>query len=144
MLPRSAASFRTGAKYSPIPAAFRPPLQHPVLLTEAPLNPNSNREQAAQIFFETFNVPAMYMSIQAVLALCVHPSSGLIYSCAFRCLILRKASRYASGRTTGIVLDSGDGVTHAVPVFEGFSIQHAIRRVDVAGRYVLLGPYALS
>ncbi|GAA5862485.1 hypothetical protein JCM5296_000370 [Sporobolomyces johnsonii] len=86
--------------------------EHPVLLTEAPLNPNSNREQAAQIFFETFNVPAMYTSVQAILAL------------------------YASGRTTGIVLDSGDGVTHAVPVFEGFSINHAIRRVDVAGRDV--------
>lgn len=86
--------------------------EHPVLLTEAPLNPHSNREQAAQIFFETFNVPAMYTSVQAILAL------------------------YASGRTTGIVLDSGDGVTHAVPVFEGFSMPHAIRRVDVAGRDV--------
>ncbi|POW19164.1 hypothetical protein PSHT_04975 [Puccinia striiformis] len=74
------------------------------------LNPSHNRDQAAQIFFETFNVPALFTSIQAVLSL------------------------YASGRTTGIVLDSGDGVTHSVPVYEGFSIPHSIRRVDLAGR----------
>ncbi|TFY78929.1 hypothetical protein EWM64_g5083 [Hericium alpestre] len=86
--------------------------EHPVLLTEAPLNPRTNRDVAAQIFFDTFNVPALYISVQAVLSL------------------------YSSGRTTGIVLDSGDGVTHAVPVFEGFSMPHAIRRVDVAGRDV--------
>jgi centractin len=42
-----------------------------VLLTEAPLNPRANRDQAAQIFFETFNVPAMFTSIQAVLSLFV-------------------------------------------------------------------------
>ncbi|KAA8906705.1 actin family [Sphaerosporella brunnea] len=86
--------------------------EHPVLLTEAPLNPRTNRDTAAQIFFETFNVPALFMSIQAVLAL------------------------YASGRTTGIVLDSGDGVSHAVPVYEGFAMPSAIRRIDVAGRDV--------
>lgn len=87
-------------------------LQHPVLLTEPPLNPRSNRDTAAQILFETFNVPALYTSIQAVLSL------------------------YASGRTTGIVLDAGDGVSHAVPVYEGFAMPSSIRRIDVAGRDV--------
>ncbi|TKA61869.1 Actin-like protein [Cryomyces minteri] len=86
--------------------------EHPVLLTEPPLNPRTNRDTAAQILFETFNVPALFTSIQAVLSL------------------------YASGRTTGIVLDSGDGVSHAVPVFEGFAIPSSIRRIDVAGRDV--------
>lgn len=86
--------------------------EHPVLLTEAPLNPRTNRETAAQILFETFNVPALYTSIQAVLSL------------------------YASGRTTGLVLDAGDGVSHAVPVYEGFAMPSSIRRIDVAGRDV--------
>lgn len=88
------------------------PSEHPVLLTEAPLNPQANREKAAEIFFETFNAPALYIQIQAVLSL------------------------YSSGRTTGVVLDSGDGVTHVVPIFEGFAIEHGIQRMDVAGRDV--------
>ena len=94
-----------------------------MLLTEAPLNPRVNRDQAAQIFFETFNVPAMFTSIQAVLSL--YPSALHFITC-----------RYASGRTTGVVIDSGDGVTHSVPVYEGFAIPPAIRRIDIAGRDV--------
>ena len=94
-----------------------------MLLTEAPLNPRANRDQAAQIFFETFNVPAMFTSIQAVLSLYTTITSD-------------SNCRYASGRTTGVVIDSGDGVTHSVPVYEGFAIPPAIRRIDIAGRDV--------
>jgi len=81
-----------------------------VLMTEAPRNPKENREKMTTIMFETFQVKNMYVSIQAVLSL------------------------YAAGRTTGLVCDSGDGVTHTVPVFEGFSIPHAVEKMEIAGR----------
>jgi len=63
-----------------------------------------------EIMFEVFHTPGMFVAIQAVLSL------------------------YSSGRTTGIVVDIGDGVSHTVPVYEGFSLPHAIMRLDLAGR----------
>ncbi|KAK6197448.1 centractin actin-related protein of the dynactin complex [Scheffersomyces amazonensis] len=83
---------------------------HPLLITEAPLNPRKNRDKMSQILFESFSIPCIYISIQAVLSL------------------------YSSGRTTGVVIDSGDGISHIVPVYEGFSLPTSIKRLDIGGR----------
>ncbi|KAK3089812.1 hypothetical protein FSP39_006712 [Pinctada imbricata] len=86
------------------------PEEHPVLLSEVPLNPRANREKMAQAMFETFGVPAMFVCPQAILAI------------------------YASGRGSCIVLDCGDGVASVVPVYEGYTIPSAFERVDIGGR----------
>jgi len=86
------------------------PRDHPVLLTEPPYNPKVSRERMVEIMFETFGVPSLNISIQGVLAL------------------------LGQGRTTGLVLDSGEGVTHTIPIFDGFGIPAGINRLDLAGR----------
>ena len=75
---------------------------HPLLMTEAPLNPDSNREKCAEVLFEHLGVPALHIAPQAALSL------------------------YAGGRTTGLVLDIGDGVAQAVPVYEGLAVRSAV------------------
>ena len=86
-----------------------PPEEHPALLTEVPLNPIENRAKMTEIIFETFNVPSFFVNMSAILSL------------------------YAAGKTTGLVLDSGDGVAHAVPIYEGYALPHSIIRLDLAG-----------
>lgn len=83
-----------------------------LLLTEAPSNPLANRRKTLEILFEKFNFGACHMAIQAMLVL------------------------FAQGLYTGVVLDSGDGVSHVVPVYDGFVPPHLIRRLNVAGRHI--------
>jgi actin-related protein 3 len=94
------------------------PEDHYVLLTEPPLNAPENREYTAEIMFETFNVPGLYIAVQAVLALAASWTS-----------------KQVKERTlTGTVVDSGDGVTHVVPVAEGYVIGSSIKHIPLAGR----------
>merc|ERR1712166_639697 len=81
-----------------------------VLMTEAARNPKYNREQSCAIMFEKFGVDQFFLAIQAILAL------------------------YSSGRMTGLALDVGEGVTHTVPIFEGYTMSHAVTRHNLAGR----------
>lgn len=81
-----------------------------VLLTEPPLNPSKNREKMVEVMFEKYGFDGVFIAIQAVLTL------------------------YAQGLLTGVVIDSGDGVTHICPVYEGFALPHLTRRLDIAGR----------
>ncbi len=91
------------------------PEEHHVLLTDSPLNPITNREKMSEIMFETFHVSNMYIGMQAALAL------------------------HASDRSTGVVLESGDGVTHIVPIHNGVTLRDAIVQIDVTGQDLSLG-----
>jgi actin-related protein 3 len=96
------------------------PEDHYYLLTEPPLNPPENREFTAEVMFETFNVPGLYIAVQAVLALAASWTS-----------------KHVTQKTlTGTVIDSGDGVTHVIPVAEGYVIGSSIKHIPLAGRTI--------
>ncbi|XP_069127404.1 actin-5-like isoform X2 [Argopecten irradians] len=86
------------------------PEEHPVLLTEAPLNPKANREKMTQIMFETFNSPAMYLGNRTVTSL------------------------HACGISTGVAVNCGARTTYAVPIYEGHALPYTIPKVEVGGR----------
>lgn len=86
------------------------PKDHKILLTEPPMNPRKNREKMVEVMLEKFGFQGVSVAIQAVLTL------------------------YAQGLTTGVVVDSGDGVTHIVPIYDGYALPHLTKRLDIAGR----------
>lgn len=98
------------------------PEEHYFLMTEPPLNSPENREYTAEIMFETFNVPGLYIAVQAVLGLCA-------------ALLNSKKGRSTSD-VTGTVIDSGDGVTHVIPVVSGYVIGSCIKHIPMAGRTI--------
>eukprot|EP00295_Goniomonas_pacifica_P020737 CAMPEP_0175858556 /NCGR_PEP_ID=MMETSP0107_2-20121207/29730_1 /TAXON_ID=195067 ORGANISM="Goniomonas pacifica, Strain CCMP1869" /NCGR_SAMPLE_ID=MMETSP0107_2 /ASSEMBLY_ACC=CAM_ASM_000203 /LENGTH=411 /DNA_ID=CAMNT_0017175007 /DNA_START=9 /DNA_END=1244 /DNA_ORIENTATION=- len=94
------------------------PEDHVFVLTEPPLNAPENREYTAEIMFETFNVSGLYIAVQAVLALAASWT----------------AKKSKDRTLTGTVVDSGDGVTHTIPVAEGYVIGSSIKSMPIAGR----------
>ena len=98
------------------------PEDHYFLMTEPPLNPPENRESTAEIMFESFNCAGLYIAVQAVLALAASWTS----------------SKVQDRSLTGTVLDSGDGVTHVIPVADGYVIGTAIKNIPLAGRDITL------
>ncbi|XP_026637124.1 actin-like [Microtus ochrogaster] len=86
------------------------PEEHPLMITEPPLNSTDVKCRMTQILFETFNVPALYVANQGVL------------------------SMYAAGRTSGITIECGEGMTYFVPVINGFPLQLSTTKLDIAGQ----------
>uniref|UniRef100_UPI00398F8D0E actin-1-like isoform X3 n=1 Tax=Pristiophorus japonicus TaxID=55135 RepID=UPI00398F8D0E len=85
------------------------PEEHAVLLSDAPLPPTTNREKSAELLFEGFGVPAMYVAHQSLLSL------------------------YSTGRTNGLIIESGLGVSYTAPIYNGYTLPHATYRLDLAG-----------
>uniref|UniRef100_A0A8B9Q2U8 Actin like 9 n=1 Tax=Apteryx owenii TaxID=8824 RepID=A0A8B9Q2U8_APTOW len=89
-----------------------PPEEHALLITDPPLSPITNREKMVGLVFESLHSPGIYIASQSVLSV------------------------YAHGQTSGLVVDTGYAVTHTVPVHEGYSLPHAVKRMDIAGSHM--------
>jgi actin beta/gamma 1 len=83
--------------------------EHPLLITESVDSSHADREKMVQILFETFNCPALVVANTATLTL------------------------FSTGRSTGLVVDSGAGRTHVAPVWEGYTMPHFVRRMALGG-----------
>ena len=107
------------------------PQEHNFVLTEPPMNPPENRESIAEIFFETFNVPGLYIGVQAVFALL-----GCKRTLQDAGVKMEEEQKKAIESLTGVVVDSGDGVTHIVPICDGFVLGSNIKHIPIAGRKI--------
>jgi actin-related protein len=88
------------------------PEEHAILFLEHMYGPKANREKITELMFETFNVPAFYTLLQPA------------------------ASLYATGKTSGLVVESGAGLTSVVPIVDGYALPHAIDRLYFAGQEI--------
>ena len=102
------------------------PEEHRFILTEPPMNTPENREQMAEIMFETFNVKGLFIGVQATLALYAQIANKDEEN--------KQASLNDISEMTGTVIDSGDGVTHVFPVCDGYVISSCVKHIPLAGR----------
>ncbi|CAK9147782.1 unnamed protein product [Ilex paraguariensis] len=88
------------------------PKEHPMLLAEPSSNTQQQREKAAEIMFEKYQVPALFLAKNAVL------------------------TSFASGRATSLVVDSGGGSTTVAPVHDGYVLQKAVHSSPIGGEFL--------
>ena len=81
-----------------------------VISTVSPYGPRAYAEKLAEMLFETHEVPGIYLGVPAVFCL------------------------YAQGMTTGVVVDSGECITSAIPVYDGIPIASAAKQLNFGGR----------